>query len=166
LEKNNASTWNKVVLTDSSGYWVGDILSAGLQGDDSLNYYLEAKSANGKTATKPINASKGAYYQMRLKYITGEEDLLVTSKNHLFNAYPNPAKETVTINFKLVETEDVKLQIWDINGRLVINNDLGQQTAGMHGSEINVSELPSGIYVYQLWLNNAPVMSKKLIIGN
>jgi agmatine/peptidylarginine deiminase len=165
-KKNNASTWNKKVLTDSSGYWVGDIVSAGLQGDDSLYYYIEAKSTNGKTATKPLNASKGGYYQMRLKYITGDEDLIVASKNHLFNAYPNPAKETVTINFKLVQTENVKLQIWDINGKLLVNKDLGKQGIGMHSSDINVSELPSGIYVYQLWLNNAPVMSKKLVIGN
>ncbi len=164
--KNNASTWNKISLIDSSGYWVGDIDNANLQGSDSLYYYLEAKSNNNKTSYKPLNAMKGGYYQMKLKYATGIETNTIESKNHLFTAWPNPAAESVTIAFKLVRTENVKVIIRDINGKVVHSQDMPQSAEGLHQFELNTSQFATGLYLYQLLLDEVPLMSKKLIIQN
>jgi len=163
-KKNNASSWNKVLLTDSSGYWVGDILNANLQGDDSLFYYLEAKSVNGKTATKPLNASKGAYYSMKLRYLTSIDDIEVPNLNHLFTAFPNPTNETVTIQYKLNAPSAVNIQVIDIFGKLVYESGEMTEKEGMYGVQIKTSELAEGIYLYRMVLNNEVLQSKKLLI--
>jgi agmatine/peptidylarginine deiminase len=163
-KKNNASTWNSFNLTDSSGYWIGDISNAGLQDLDSLSYYIEAKSNNGKTSTKPLNANKGGYYVMKLKYATGLESNTLENNTHLFNAWPNPAKETIQIGFKLVQTETTSIRLMNLNGQIVYENNLGETQAGMHKLELNVSEFKKGMYIYQLLIEGSPIMSKKLII--
>jgi hypothetical protein len=59
--KNNASTWNELSLSDSLGYFVGDITNNNFAIGDSIQYYLKATSKNGKIATKPITAPDGFY---------------------------------------------------------------------------------------------------------
>lgn len=55
------STWNEVTLVDSSGYFVGDISNQGFTTQDTIIYYLDATSNNGKNMTKPIVAPDGYY---------------------------------------------------------------------------------------------------------
>ncbi|OYU96205.1 MAG: hypothetical protein CFE21_07280 [Bacteroidetes bacterium B1(2017)] len=162
--KNNDTTWNKVSLTDSSGYWVGDIENAKLQGSDSVYYYLEAKSNSGRTSTKPLNAKAGGYYQMRLTYATAQNDVLIESTNHLFNAWPNPASDHVTFGFKLIETAQIKIQLRDLNGKLLQEIDLGNKAEGNHQTSIQTSNYPAGIYLYQMLVNDVPLMGKKLVL--
>jgi agmatine/peptidylarginine deiminase len=55
------STWNEVGLTDSAGFYVGNISNPGFTVSDTIVYYLDATSNNGKNATKPIVAPDGYY---------------------------------------------------------------------------------------------------------
>ena len=72
-----------------------------------------------------------------------------------FVLYPNPAKSFVNLEFETLE-ENTLLQILDLNGRKVRTFDL---KAGQETLQINVSELPKGVYTIKLG-NTA----KKLIV--
>ena len=72
-----------------------------------------------------------------------------------FALYPNPAKSFVNLEFEVLK-ENTLLQILDINGRRVRTFDL---KAGQETLQINVGELPKGVYT--IMLGNA---AKKLIV--
>ena len=72
-----------------------------------------------------------------------------------FALYPNPAKRFVNLEFEALK-ENALLQILDINGRRVRTLDL---KAGIETLQIDVSDLPKGIYT--VMLGNA---TKKLMV--
>ncbi len=162
--RKNKGEWISTILTDSAGYFIGDILNSGLSGDDEIEYYLEAESNNGKTAYKPITAKNGGYYKIRLRIPAGTEDDMVQRVNHLFTAYPNPARDLVNINFQIIEQADIKLNIYDGLGKLVYTENHEQTKPGLYTSEVNIEALPQGIYFYSLLINNKLSLSKKLRI--
>jgi hypothetical protein len=74
--------------------------------------------------------------------------------------YPNPFRQggTTTIPFALDKATDVKLVIYDLNGRVVTTLVNGKKPAGQHqvvwsGVGANGQILPSGTYLYQLTLD-------------
>jgi len=61
---------------------------------------------------------------------------------------PNPAKGNTEIAFSLPKAENVRLSIYDAQGRLVRTLVEGNRVAGTH--HINISGLKSGVYFYHL----------------
>ncbi len=161
--KNANANWTTLNLTDSSGYWVGDISNANMVGSDSVEYFVKVIANNGKTASKPITADSGGYYTMRVAWVSGVTDL-VESKNHLFNAYPNPATNLVNIDFKLIHNGSAQIQIMDINGKVVFSKDFESLSEGLHQTQIYTTNFAPGMYLYQLVVDQKPVMSKRLIV--
>ncbi len=53
--------WNSVALNDSAGYFVGAIPNLAFTVSDTIIYYLNATSNNGKSLSKPIVAPEGYY---------------------------------------------------------------------------------------------------------
>lgn len=161
--RKNGGTWNTSGLTDSSGYFIGDIAGVSMQGYDSIEYYLEATSVNGKTSTKPLNAPTGGYYKMRLNYLSGTQDYLIADRDHLFNAWPNPATDQVKLSFKLASPALASLLVFDLNGKMVFAEE-GMFNEGIHESTWNVASLSQGMYISRLMVDGKEVMNKKIII--
>jgi hypothetical protein len=70
----------------------------------------------------------------------------------LYQNYPNPfsASETAMIRFSLPAAEYVTLKIFDIAGREVKTLVAGRFSAGEHHATFEATDLPSGVYFYQL----------------
>ncbi len=162
--KKNKGSWNTVTLSDSAGFWIGDITNPGIQGTDYIEYYIEATSTNGKKGTKPYTAGNGGYFKLKLMEITGVEDSYVTRKNHLFTAYPNPANGIVNINYQLVQDAKVKLSIFDYNGKEIWSQETSNVPAGLHTQTISVEQIPSGLYLYSIQIDNQTRLTKKMRI--
>lgn len=65
--------------------------------------------------------------------------------------YPNPFNPETTITFVLPESNEVTLTIYDVMGREVKTPiDGRQKTAGTHHASVNMQNVASGIYIYQL----------------
>lgn len=106
-------------------------------------------------------------------YQPGDEILSTTAiENQLTNAQaailqqnkPNPAEGYTSIPFYLPNTARLNLDIIDLTGRVVksVYHD-SQMVAGEHSAYVNVSELPSGIYVYRLYGAGVD-LSKRLVV--
>ena len=81
----------------------------------------------------------------------------------LYNNYPNPFNPSTTIRFDLPESGHARLEIFDLNGRLVkvlVNENLH---AGMHSYKWNSQGVASGAYVYRL-TTNTQSESKKMVL--
>jgi PKD repeat protein len=69
-----------------------------------------------------------------------------------FNVYPNPGDGSSVISYVLDKSTDVKIDLYDLSGRLVSSRNLGEQTAGTYVlplSEI-APALAEGTYVIQM----------------
>jgi agmatine/peptidylarginine deiminase len=156
-------------LTDSAGYFIGDIQPGTLTTQDWFIYYLSATTNDGKTAVKPISAPEG-YYQV---YFTDSTDNLtlgvnnldrITEKNYLFGAYPNPASNTFVIPFDLIENASIKIIITDILGKEMFTITKNNLQAGMYKEAIDASNFNNGVYFYSMIVNGIKISTRKLII--
>lgn len=88
--------------------------------------------------------------------IEGEEDLSTTSKSQLqFSIYPNPSNGILNISIPTVEK--FSYRIYDLNGRLLQQNNNSTQ-------KISVENLASGLYLLQV-SSKGKVATKKLVIN-
>lgn len=80
------------------------------------------------------------------------------------NIYPNPAQSNTTIDFTLVDKQDVKLELIDLLGRTVSTLNNGELNSGEHRFDISTEgTLTRGIYFVRLSLGNR-TMTRKLVV--
>jgi hypothetical protein len=77
--------------------------------------------------------------------------------------YPNPFNPVTTINYQLPQTGFVTLKTYDILGKEVATLVNEQKNQGRYSVDFNASHLASGVYIYQLRVNDY-VSSKKMIL--
>ena len=64
--------------------------------------------------------------------------------------YPNPFNPATQITFTLARAGAVRLQVFDVRGRLISTLVDGTRPAGHHNVAFNAGQLPSGVYVYRI----------------
>ncbi len=77
--------------------------------------------------------------------------------------YPNPFNPVTKIRFSIPKFSDVKLFVYDVTGRLVselVNNELA---AGEYETDLNASNITSGVYFYTLRAGSF-TETKKLVV--
>jgi hypothetical protein len=89
----------------------------------------------------------------------------------LQGSYPNPAQfaNVVRIEYRLPQPSAVRLQIYDLNGRLVRTLAAGQQSAGEHTAHWNGRDeagafVPSGAYFLRLQTRHGLHARKLMVI--
>ena len=96
--------------------------------------------------------------------ITGTSAAASPSDFGFYNAYPNPFNPTTLLSYNLPESGNVKLVIFDIQGRETAKLFEGMQTAGVHQTSFNAQGLASGIYFAHLSANGKAQIQKLLLI--
>ena len=64
--------------------------------------------------------------------------------------YPNPVVNQATVSFELKESGNVSYQVFDMTGRMVMNQNMGRIAEGEHQININAENLSSGSYILRL----------------
>jgi len=87
----------------------------------------------------------------------------------LFQNYPNPFNPSTSIRYFLDNPGEAELNIYDINGRLVINLVSSAQNAGYHeiiwdGFSANGSLVETGLYLAQIKVGNASDVIKMIYL--
>lgn len=91
---------------------------------------------------------------------TGVENYVSQGDLKLFAAYPNPSTSEVTINFALENASKTNIQIYDAQGKSMMNMDKGTLSSGMHNEKLDVASLPAGNYFYGVMTENGNVFSR------
>ena len=78
--------------------------------------------------------------------------------------YPNPFNPSTVISFQLPEKSNVELKVFDIIGNEIATLVNEERTEGTHHVTWDASNLPSGIYVYQLKTGSYVQMKKILLL--
>lgn len=81
----------------------------------------------------------------------------------LMQNYPNPFNPSTNIKFTLIEAGFTTLKVFDILGRQVDILVSKQLTPGVYSYNFDATNLPSGVYIYQLTSDNLKVAKKMLL---
>jgi endo-1,4-beta-xylanase len=88
----------------------------------------------------------------------------VPTEYSLSDNYPNPFNPATKITYTLKDAADVKLEVFDIAGRLVATLADGRQTAGAHEVSFDARSLASGIYFYRLHAGSFTQTKRMLLV--
>jgi hypothetical protein len=64
--------------------------------------------------------------------------------------YPNPVQDVATVSFNVTESTDINFQVFDLTGRMVMNQNVGRFAEGTHEFRINTENLSTGSYILRL----------------
>lgn len=117
-----------------------------------INVQITATSDSGETDTCTVPV-----------FITDPTDACGLSNtdfdfNNNFSFFPNPSKGQITVVWSNLTLENI--EIFDINGRLIVKQDYNRSGNEMN---INLSQLSSGIYILKA-ASNYGTIAKKLIM--
>ncbi|MGB3773731.1 MAG: T9SS type A sorting domain-containing protein [Leeuwenhoekiella sp.] len=116
-----------------------------------------------ETAADNTNGN-GFYYLGALRMTTGTLSVNQAVLNSSLAIYPNPVASSAQITFDLEESANVKVDIYDLSGRLVDNVANGEQPAGTFTKTWNrPSNIASGVYILQIDADGKRFNSKLLL---
>ena len=71
-------------------------------------------------------------------------------KIQTMRAFPNPTTDAVAVEYDLVKSAAIQINVYSLLGERVLENNLGTQTEGLQLETINLEQLPLGMYVVQI----------------
>ncbi len=86
------------------------------------------------------------------------------ARANLHQNYPNPFNPTTMLSFTLPEPADVRLSVYDINGRMIQSVASGLHGAGTHRYSFDARWLSSGLYIYRLQTPEAQKTGRMMLI--
>jgi Secretion system C-terminal sorting domain len=92
-----------------------------------------------------------------------DRDIPVLASLH--QNYPNPFNPSTTIEYSISEASNVDIRIFNMRGQEVAHLVQGFKSAGEHEHVFNGTNLPSGVYVYRLDINNEAIDAEKMILN-
>jgi hypothetical protein len=89
---------------------------------------------------------------------------IVSQDFKLYQNYPNPFNPSTNIKYKITKNCYVCLIVYDILGREIITLVNTKKQLGIYDVNICSDNLPSGIYLYSLYIDNKLVNTKRMIL--
>ena len=171
-DKVNMLSWQTASEINSAKY----LVERAPEADNALFTPIGEVNAKGNTTTssdytfmdeKPLAES---YYRLKIMDNDGsfEYSKIIVLQNassgtgHV-NVYPVPAHNAVTLAFQCNYSDDVKVVITDMNGRVVKEVSIAANK-GQNTNEINIENLPMGMYHAHIY--GADIESNVRIIRN
>ncbi len=82
--------------------------------------------------------------------LSTEDEIVIPDQYELKQNYPNPFNPMTQIQYELPKAGEVTITVYNILGMEVMQIEKGIKSAGVHVISFDGSNLPSGIYFYQL----------------
>jgi len=119
-------------------------------GDVSKSGTIILEWTVGESAVETITSSNSiftqGFHQPMLQVQKISTDKLAASKN-AFKVYPNPATAVINIEPQKVSDVALLISLIDINGKVIMNNNLPAKSAAV---KLNVSNLSQGTYLLRI----------------
>lgn len=77
---------------------------------------------------------------------------------------PNPTNGVSVINYELEKNAQVALNVFDVTGKVVATQNIGEQSSGVHTVKFNAESLSAGVYYYSLTVNNSATAAMKMVV--
>jgi hypothetical protein len=95
----------------------------------------------------------------------GRQNFSNTIEEHsLAQNYPNPCQENTNISFNVQEAGFISIQIHDVFGRKISSLINEHQEKSNYQLSLDTSYLPTGIYLYTMFVDHQLIDTKKMVI--
>jgi len=134
------------------------------------------KGSDSKYNMNDYDVAKDGLYYYRLRSIDtdGSEQLsevisveINRNREDGVSIYPNPAVSDVNIELSLSSPKQVKIDIYDTQGKLMRGNAFsGRLDAGVMNTVIDVKDIPAGVYNLQIQLGDELFTRRLILLKN
>jgi hypothetical protein len=93
-----------------------------------------------------------------------DDDIMVADRFVLKPAYPNPFNPVTKLSFSISAPSEIRMEIYDVNGKLVELAANGLFQPGFHAIEWNAIELASGMYFVHLIKGTERLTQKVMLL--
>jgi len=146
-------TWTQHNLTTSFNRpWPLDVCDIDNDGDNDI---LSASSYNGSDELKLWRNDGNGSFVEEHSYFPGDFKL---------DIFPNPFNTSATITVSLPTSGSVKLSLFDILGREVLQITNSVHTQGKHSFTLNGDGLRSGVYIIHADISGHDELKRKIIL--
>ena len=121
--------------------------------ETTAKYYITAVDLTSKVSA-PSNEVEAIIIGEPPSKIGAGNSTEIVYNYELSQNYPNPFNPSTSINYQIKEKGFVSLKIFDMLGREVANLVNETQDEGQYSVTFNANNLPSGVYVYSLKVND------------
>lgn len=148
----------------------GDVESYQIEYSSSPDMYMPSvKTAQSNSLSVELNNNGEYYWRVRSKSSKGElseysdiHKFVMTSATGIKRSsdvitsydlkqnYPNPFNPVTTITYNIPKQSYVELNVYDMLGRFIRSLVNMEQSQGQYKVEFSGSDLPSGMYIYQI----------------
>lgn len=92
------------------------------------------------------------YYVENVKEVDADDvnDPINTNGGVSIDVYPNPIKESFNVKFNLAQDGSASLRVFDLSGKVLVQENMGTYQAGSHLYEVNSSDFEAGIYLVEV----------------
>ena len=90
--------------------------------------------------------------------------VIVPLEYALAAAYPNPFNPVTTLSFSLPEIQDVTMQVYNLQGRVIETLVNGSMQAGYHTVKWNADNQSSGVYFVKIIAGNYVDTQKLMLV--
>ena len=89
---------------------------------------------------------------------------IIADKFDLRPAYPNPFNPSTKLSFSIDTSSELRLEVYDVSGKLVETVAKGFYQSGLHMIEWNASGLASGMYFVHLVRGSERLTQKVMLL--
>lgn len=82
------------------------------------------------------------------------------------NVYPNPANGITRIDFNMMQTDNVNIEVYNLVGQKVMDIKNGGFATGEHSVYFNANDLSNGVYIININTANGGKSSNKIVVAN
>jgi len=130
--------------------------------DTSGILYLDLNVNNTPAGVEPIDSLQ-ILYNMWLTNVSNFTNE-VPDRYVLYQNYPNPFNPNTNIRYGLKNTCLVRLVVYDALGKEIYTLVNKKQSAGTYNVEFIALNYPSGLYIYNLYINGNIAGTRRMII--
>lgn len=95
------------------------------------------------------NVSSIGHYQYDENSL-GIDELLNKANLWQVSVFPNPANNVLNVRYNLPTEDKISMAVFDLQGKLLIETNVGERTIGKHEETLDLSTLPAGQYVCRI----------------
>ena len=136
MSRNMEELWDKIFMKSEDITTIPESVSVREDGGAAVSGWVWLPNA-------PANV-----YNVFASFVDGTYETVPEhqSEDTSFSCYPNPSNGKTTVSFAVENDSEVAINVLDSFGNIVRHIDCGRQNSGNHEIDIDLSDLPEGMY--------------------
>jgi len=127
-----------------------------------VKYNANGGEGNTFTTFRLFNTdNENDYLDISFDFDTSVDGVIEVDNESNLSAYPNPATETISINYQLNDIYNARIVVYNSLGIVVMQEKLAAKSGKV---DFDLTEWPNGVYLYRIEGTNAYSKTQKMIV--